>query len=338
MDIQIVAAPTTEPAFIGRPAKAADPAPVRIASVDEYAALFGRSAPGAAYGLWDAVCLLFENGGENLWVAPVESDDLPGYLEALGRIEGLGEVVTLLVAPDALFLPRDDYYALARAMIAQAARLGDRFAIVDVHGGGDPASWTGPAALALVADFRAGIPPLAHDGASYGAAYFPWLVPAWEGPGAVPPAAALAGIYATTDLNEGVWDPPANLPLIGITDVTVWLDDGAHQALAVSAADGLSVNAIRAFPGQSVLVWGARTLEGNSQDYRYVHVRRTLIFIAQSVKEGLALFALRPNSAPAWAEAKAMVEDFLTGLWKQGALAGASPTMPSPCAAGSARR
>ncbi len=322
MTQQIVGVPTAVAAFIGRPSKPIGPSPARISSLADYEAVFGPGELGTPFDLWKAIGLFYENGGGDAWVAPVESNDLALYLAALDRIGE--ESVTLLVAPDALSLPRDDYYTLARTMIAQAARLGDRFAIVDVHGGGGPISWSHPGVLALVAEFRAAIPPLA-DTASYGAAYFPWLLLDPELKRAAPPAAAIAGLYALNDAERGVWMAPAKISPVGATDVTAPLTDDEQAGMDVSAVDGLSVNAIRHFTGQGVMVWGAHTLDGNSQDLRYVSVRRTLIYVAQSVKGGLATLATLPNDTRAWAQATAMVNDFLTGLWKQGALAGDTP-------------
>ena len=88
---------------------------------------------------------------------------------------------------------------------------------------------------------------------------------------------------------------------------------------------GLSINAIRYFPGNGILVWGARTLDGNSLDFRYVPVTRFCMMVEQSLVKGLKVYASEPNNAITWSKVKATVETFLTHLWKQGALAGAKP-------------
>lgn len=72
-------------------------------------------------------------------------------------------------------------------------------------------------------------------------------------------------------------------------------------------------------------MWGARTLDGNSSEWRYVNIRRTAIMLEQSIKAALDPFVFKPNTAPTWKTVKSMIENFLNGLWKQGALAGASP-------------
>lgn len=313
---------TAVAAFIGRTGSAAGPAPRPIASVADYRSAFGAPAAGTDFGLAEAVELFYENGGGDAWVAPVEGDGLASWLEALARVGDL-RGPTLLLAPDALGLPRDDYYALARAMIGQAAGLGDRFAIVDVHGGfyrGDPFA---PQALAPLDDFRAGIAPLA-EGRSYGAAYFPWLVPAGDPAAIVPPSAVLAGIYAAMDAQQGVWTAPTNVFPAGIAGVSVFLSENGLERVGLSAADGLSVNPIRFVTGRGAAVWGAHTLDGDSEDFRYIAVRRTLIYIEQSVKEALTALAPLVNAPPAWTRARTTIEDFLAGLWRAGALQGAS--------------
>ena len=90
--------------------------------------------------------------------------------------------------------------------------------------------------------------------------------------------------------------------------------------------DGKSICAIRAFTGRGNLVWGARTLDSNSNDWRYINVRRTLIFIEQSVKEAIKAYVFEPNDVNTWIQVKAMISNFLNNLWNQGALVGAKPT------------
>ena len=89
--------------------------------------------------------------------------------------------------------------------------------------------------------------------------------------------------------------------------------------------DGKSVCAIRAFKGMGNMVWGARTLDGNSNDWRYVNVRRTLIYLEQSIKEAAKAYVFAPNDASTWVNVKSMISNFLTGVWKQGGLVGPKP-------------
>jgi hypothetical protein len=89
--------------------------------------------------------------------------------------------------------------------------------------------------------------------------------------------------------------------------------------------DGKSICAIRAFTGRGNLVWGARTLDGNSNDWRYINVRRTLMYIEQSVQDAAKAYVFAPNDAGTWVNVKSMISSFLTGLWKQGGLVGPKP-------------
>ena len=141
--------------------------------------------------------------------------------------------------------------------------------------------------------------------------------------GTLPPSGAMAGVYAMNDSTRGVWNAPANVGIVGATDVTIALTDTQQAPLNVDAVTGKSINAIRFFNGQGLLVWGARTLDGNSEDWRYVQVRRTLIYIEQSVKQALQAFVFAPNNANTWGMVQSMINSFLTDLWRQGGLQGA---------------
>ncbi|MDC0713310.1 phage tail sheath C-terminal domain-containing protein [Stigmatella sp. ncwal1] len=139
----------------------------------------------------------------------------------------------------------------------------------------------------------------------------------------VPPSGAVAGIYTRVDHAQGVWRAPANVSLTAVTDATFRVTDPIQAQLNVDALTGKSINAIRTFSGQGVLVWGARTLAGNSQDWRYLNVRRTLIMIEQSVKLAARAYVFSPNDASTWTTVKSTITNFLLGLWGQGALVGA---------------
>ena len=97
-----------------------------------------------------------------------------------------------------------------------------------------------------------------------------------------------------------------------------------QQDLNISLT-GKSVCAIRAFHGRGNLVWGARTLDGNSNEWRYVNVRRTVIFLEQSVKDAVKAYVFAPNDASTWVAVKSMIANFLTGVWRQGGLVGPKP-------------
>ncbi len=143
----------------------------------------------------------------------------------------------------------------------------------------------------------------------------------------LPPSGAMAGVFTMVDNNSGVWQAPANVSLTAVTDTTLKLTDSTQATLNVDAANGKSVNAIRLIPGLGVMVWGARTLDGNSQDWRYISVRRTLIMIEQSLKGALQGFAFAPNDSSTWAAVQSMAASFLSSVWTQGGLVG--PTAAS---------
>ena len=140
----------------------------------------------------------------------------------------------------------------------------------------------------------------------------------------LPPSGAMAGVYTMVDNTRGVWKAPANVGLNGVVRPAVDLSHEEQEELNVSP-DGVSVNAIRSFPGEGTLVWGARTLEGNSLDWRYISVRRTMIMLEQSIRLAAKAYVFEANDSGTWATIRSMIGNFLTGIWKQGGLAGASP-------------
>ncbi|MCH6200583.1 phage tail sheath subtilisin-like domain-containing protein [Aquiflexum sp. LQ15W] len=140
----------------------------------------------------------------------------------------------------------------------------------------------------------------------------------------LPAAAALAGVYTMVDNNRGVWKSPANVSPNAVIKPAVEISHEEQENLNVHVS-GKSINAIRTFPGVGTLVWGARTLDGNSLDWQYINVRRTIIMLEQSIKLALRAYIFEPNDVNTWTTVKSMIVNFLTEKWKQGALAGASP-------------
>jgi hypothetical protein len=141
----------------------------------------------------------------------------------------------------------------------------------------------------------------------------------------LPPSSAMAGIYTRVDHERGVWKAPANVSVAGVIAPSVTITNEDQEKLNSDAVSGKSINAIRDFPGLGTLVWGARTLDGNSLDWRYINVRRTVIMFEQSIKRALKAYVFEPNNANTWVNVKSMINNFLTAQWKRGALAGASP-------------
>lgn len=141
----------------------------------------------------------------------------------------------------------------------------------------------------------------------------------------LPPSGAIAGIYAQVDFNRGVWKAPANVSLASTVKPWIRIDNVQQEDLNVDLTGGKSINAIRAFPGQGTLVWGARTLAGNDNEWRYISVRRFFNMVEKSLKLATNWAVFEPNDEGTWIKVKAMIDNFLTNLWKQGALMGASP-------------
>lgn len=139
------------------------------------------------------------------------------------------------------------------------------------------------------------------------------------------PSAAIAGAYAKTDSTKGVWKAPANLGLSYVSSLTEKVTQEAQESLNVDDNAGKSINAIRQFRGKGILIWGARTLDGNSNEWRYVPVRRFFNMVEESVKKAMEGFVFESNNAKTWVKVQTMIENFLNQQWRLGALAGATP-------------
>lgn len=136
------------------------------------------------------------------------------------------------------------------------------------------------------------------------------------------PSGAVAGIFARTDTARGVWKAPAGIEatLTGVTDLTVKLTDGENGQL-----NPLGVNCLRTFPVIGRVVWGARTLEGADRlasEWKYIPVRRTALFIEESLYRGTQWVVFEPNDEPLWAQIRLNVGAFMNGLFRQGAFQG----------------
>lgn len=311
--------PTSVPAFIGYTEKVTDQngvdiklKPVRIESLTEYAFTFGND-PGGRY-LYDALSLFYNNGGGSCYIISAGSITDPVSFSSLanGLSSSKDVPAQLLAIPDACLLPAQEFSLLQQQMLQCCAELQDRFAILDTL------APTGNIENDLH-QFRSGI---GSNNLNWGAAYYPWLVLADNKQ--VPPSGAIAGIYTMVDNTRGVWKAPANVSVNGIKDITQHITSQQQENMNVPL-DGKAVNAMRPFPGKGILIWGARTLDGNSMDWRYLNVRRTITMVEVSVKQSTAWVLFEPNDANTWVRIKAQIENFLTILWRQGALSGAKP-------------
>ena len=132
----------------------------------------------------------------------------------------------------------------------------------------------------------------------------------------------IAGVYASVDRTRGVWKAPANVALANVSRPARRITNGDQDGLNMDPS-GKSINAIRAFTGKGTLVWGARTLAGNDNEWRYISVRRFFNMVEESTKKATEQFVFEPNNANTWVKVKAMIENFLVNQWRAGALVGA---------------
>ena len=259
----------------------------------------------------------------------------------------------------------NSFYGLAEEALTQCEKLQDRFAIIDTYNEAASFASTLRSGISLGTDFlkygAAYYPwlktslPYAYNEGEVTIAHNETTPPAPTAAGAfdglfindssviantelynrikteltkltvtLPPSGAMAGIYARVDRTRGVWKAPAN---VGVTNII-----GPNKKVSNQEQDGLnidtsgkSINVIRAFAGRGTLVWGARTLAGNDNEWKYIPVRRFFNMVEESVKKATAQFVFEPNDSNTWVKVRAMIENFLILQWRAGALAGAKP-------------
>jgi phage tail sheath protein FI len=170
---------------------------------------------------------------------------------------------------------------------------------------------------------------LTGDDGINAALYFPWIKapnPLKENhPEAFPPSGFVAGLYARTDTNRGVWKAPAGTEasLRGVTGVQETLTNDENGVL-----NPLAVNCIRNFPIYGTIIWGGRTLRGNDEigsEWKYIPVRRTALFIEETLYRALKWVVFEPNDEPLWAQIRLNVGAFMHGLFRQSAFQGTTP-------------
>lgn len=288
--------------------------------------------------------------------AGTDADTMYGLSDGLDAVKTEDEP-TLIVVPESVNLSTADYQTLAQAILLQCNTLQDRFAVFDIYGG-DARLDTGALATARgyfgnnYLKYGAAYYPfikttlnfsvagaednvsVTYDGSeddlstfeSTNTALYNFVKSAIKEHFIVlPPAAAVVGVYAATDKNRGVWKAPANVSLADVLEPTVKIDNAYQDGLNVDATSGKSINAIRAFMGKGTLVWGARTLAGNDNEWRYVSVRRFFNMVEESVKKSTYWAVFEPNDANTWVKVRGMIENYLLQKWREGALAGAVP-------------
>jgi phage tail sheath protein FI len=154
---------------------------------------------------------------------------------------------------------------------------------------------------------------------SYGAAYHPWVKvydPLEKREIFIPPSGPVIGIYSRSDQTRGVHKAPANEVVRGVVDLKYRLNTGEQDIL-----NPMGVNLIRAFPGRGIRVWGARTTTSNTL-WKYINVRRLFLYIEESIEEGTQWVVFEPNDEKLWARVRATITQFLTRVWRDGALMG----------------
>ena len=191
------------------------------------------------------------------------------------------------------------------ALIAHCENMKDRFAVLDT-----------PENAQSVSDVQA---HRALYETSYGAIYHPWVRvydPLEKREIYIPPSGPTVGIYARNDQERGVFKAPANETVRGAVGLKYMINSGEQDILN---PDG--INCIRAFRGRGIRVWGARTLSGDPL-WKYVNVRRLFLYLEESIDEGTQWVVFEPNSEILWARVRQTITNFLTRVWKDGALMG----------------
>lgn len=226
------------------------------------------------------------------------ADDIPGQRKGLTAFKEIDEI-SIVCAPDA-----NPVSGLVSAIISHCEDLKDRFAIIDADDSSTNVSE---------------IKPRDNFDTKYAAFYYPWIKivdPLTGKEKLIPPSGHMAGIYARSDVERGVHKAPANEVVRGAMDLEFQITKGEQGML-----NPRGVNVIRAFPGRGIRVWGARTLSSDAL-WKYINVRRLFIFVEESIEEGTQWVVFEPNDEKLWARVRATITQFLTRVWKDGALMG----------------
>jgi phage tail sheath protein FI len=232
----------------------------------------------------------------------------------MGGLAAVDEV-TMLCVPDLINLVRDGDDTLMRdlqgKMIAHCENAGDRMAILDP-----------PRDMLLSQDILDWRTKTANYDSKFATLYYPWIEvvdPIRKRPMLVPPCGHMAGIWSRTDSTRGVHKAPANEVILGANGLAFQVTGPEQGEL-----NRVGINCIRAFPGRGIRVWGARTLSSDPE-WRYINVRRLFNFISESIMLGTQWAVFEPNDQRLWMTLKISATNFLTRIWRSGALFGATP-------------
>jgi uncharacterized protein len=246
-------------------------------------------------------------------IAPLEADDVTGDVAERTGLDGLGAVdeITMLCVPDIMAITdeaqRND---LQQKMVDHCELAKDRMAILDSPPDLSPQD---------VLTWRE------ERGASkFAALYYPWVEvmdPLDNQPILVPPCGHVAGVWARTDGTRGVHKAPANEVVMGSNGLAFQVTDAEQGEM-----NRQGINCIRAFPGRGIRIWGARTMSTLADpEWRYINVRRLFNFVSESINEGTQWAVFEPNDASLWTQLRISATNFLTRIWRDGALFGATP-------------
>ena len=201
-----------------------------------------------------------------------------------------------------------DHHAVANLtnkIVTHCTKMGDRFAVLH----SDPSAHT-------INTINTIYPP---QDTRYAAFYFPWIKvfdPRTNRDLLIPPSGHIAGIYAKTDIERGVHKAPANEVVQGARDLQFQIKKDEQAFL-----NPRGVNCLRVFPGRGLRVWGARTCSTNTL-WKYINVRRLFLYVEESIEEGTQWVVFEPNDEKLWARVRATITQFLTRVWRDGALMG----------------
>jgi len=305
----IIGVATSITAFVGPARRGPVNRAVLIRSVNEFEARFGATTPTLETG--HALRQYFLNGGRDAWVVRVAKKPNPTQLRAGLRALDAVDLFNLLVLPG----------LTTKAAVTLAAAYCEKrraFLIVD-----------SPNSARTPAEMEQSLRELANVSGSRAAIYYPWVQIAdpanKSAPRLSPPSGTIAGLMARTDAGRGVWKAPAGLEatLKGVLDLSYKVTDAENGQL-----NRRGINCLRSFPGKGFLAWGARTLAGDDQtssEFKYVPVRRTALFIEESISRGTKWAVFEPNDEPLWARLRQSIAMFLQGLFREGAFAGQTP-------------
>jgi uncharacterized protein len=223
------------------------------------------------------------------------------------------DTLTEIVDVNLVAVPDSTAPAVQQAIIAHCELKADRFAVLDSEPGAGLFGSGSVEAQRLGLDSMRG----------YAALYYPWLrvLPAGVGaPILVPPSGHICGLMARSDNNRGVHKAPANEIVNGALGVERTMTDVDHGQLNL-----LGINIVRVFQsGGRPVVWGARTT-ATDRSWQYINVRRLFLFIERSIEEGIRWAVFEPSNLQLWQKLKRTINEFLTRVWRDGALFGATP-------------